>query len=155
MMATVKPIPEGYHSLTPYLVVEDAPAAIEFYKKAFGAEELFRMPGPDGKVAHAEIKIGDSMLMLSEANPQYGSRSPKALGGSPASILVYVENVDAAFDRAVKAGAKVEMPVQNMFWGHRFGKLTDPFGHSWQMATHKEDVAPEEMGRRMKAAFGG
>jgi len=155
MMATVKPIPDGYHSLTPYLVVEDAPAAIEFYKKAFGAEECVRMAGPDGKVAHAEIKIGDSMLMLSEANPQYGARSPKSLGGTPASILVYVEDVDAAFDRAVKAGAKVEMPVQDMFWGDRYGKLTDPFGHSWQMATHKEDVAPEEMGRRMKAAFGG
>jgi len=154
-MATVKPIPDGYHSLTPYLVVEDAPAAIEFYKKAFGAEECVRMAGPDGKVAHAEIKIGDSMLMLSEANPQYGARSPKSLGGTPASILVYVEDVDAAFDRAVKAGAKVEMPVQDMFWGDRYGKLTDPFGHSWQMATHKEDVAPEEMGRRMKAAFGG
>jgi PhnB protein len=154
-MPKVKPVPDGCHTLNPYLVVDDGAAAIEFYKKAFGAEELMQMPGPDGKLAHAEIKIGDSVLMLSAANPQFGSRSPKAFGGTPASILMYVENVDAAFDRAVKAGAKIEMPVQDMFWGDRYGKLEDPFGHSWQMATHIEDVSPEEMGKRMKAAFGG
>lgn len=150
-MSPVKPIPDGYHSLTPYLVVSGGAAAIDFYRKAFGAQELMRMPGPDGKLMHAEIKIGDSILMLGDENPQMGARSPKSLGGTPASVLLYVENVDAVFDRAVKAGAKVVMPVEDMFWGDRYAKLEDPFGHLWQLATHKEDVTPEEMGRRAAA----
>ncbi|MFQ5694656.1 MAG: VOC family protein [Terriglobia bacterium] len=149
-----KPIPEGYHTLTPYLVIKGAAQAIDFYKKAFGAEELFRMPGPDGKtVMHAEIKIGDSIVMLSEEFPGQGPPSPESLGGTPASILIYHEDVDAAFDRAVKAGSKSEMEPQDMFWGDRWGKLKDPFGHSWQVATHKEDLTPEEIGKRAEQFF--
>ena len=148
MAKQVRPIPENYHSITPFLVVNDAARAIDFYKRAFGAKEIMRMDGPGGKVAHAEVKIGDSMIMLSDEMPGNGARSPKALGGSPVSIFLYVENVDTVFNQAVSAGAKVEMPMADMFWGDRYGKLTDPFGHSWSLATHKEDVAPEEMKKR-------
>jgi PhnB protein len=149
MAGKVNSIPQGYHSLTPYLVVNDANRAIEYYKQAFKAKETVRMAGPGGKVGHAELKIGDSMLMLSDEMP--GNRSPQSLGGSPVSIFLYVEDVDSVFNEAVKAGAKADMPPQDMFWGDRFGKLTDPFGHSWALATHIEDVAPEEMKKRSQA----
>ena len=148
MAGKVNAIPQGYHSLTPYLVVNDGSRAIEYYKQAFKAKETVRMAGPGGKIGHAELKIGDSMLMLSDEIPGSGNRSPQSLGGSPVSIFLYVENVDSVFNEAVKAGAKGDMPPQDMFWGDRFGKLTDPFGHSWALATHIEDVAPEEMKKR-------
>ena len=147
----VKPIPEGYHTVTPYLCVRGAAEAIEFYKKAFGAQEIFRMPYPDGqKLMHAEIKIGDSHIMLSDEMPGMGSssKSPQSLGGSAVSQHLYVENVDKAMEQAVAAGATVEMPAMDMFWGDRFGKLVDPFGHSWSVATHIEDVPGDEMARR-------
>jgi PhnB protein len=147
----VKPIPDGYRTVTPYLVVNNAAAAIEFYKKAFGAKEIMRMNTPQGKVGHAELKIGDSMIMLGDEMPGSGMSSPQSLGGSPVGIFLYVENVDTAFKQAESAGAKVAMPLANMFWGDRYGKLTDPFGHAWSLATHVEDVAPAEMDKRMKA----
>lgn len=153
MAGKVNPIPQGYHSLTPYLVANDASRAIEFYTHAFGAKELVRMGGPGGKIGHAELKIGDSMLMISDEMPGSGSRSPQSLGGSPVSIFMYIENVDSVFNKAVQAGAKADMPPQDMFWGDRFGKLTDPFGHSWALATHIEDVAPEEMKKRAQTAM--
>ena len=151
MAAKVPAIPPGYHSVTPYLVVNDAAKAIDFYKQAFGATELARMGGPGGKIGHAELKIGDSMIMLSDE--MMGNRSPQSFGGSPVSIFLYVENVDSTFSQAINAGAKSEMPPDNMFWGDRYGKLTDPFGHSWALATHVEDVAPEEMKKRAQAAM--
>jgi PhnB protein len=149
----VKPIPAGYHTATPYLVVRDAARAIDFYKRAFDAAEVMRMDGPEGKIGHAELKIGDSILMLSDETPGCPNRSPQSLGGSPVGIFLYVTDVDSAFQKAISAGAKVEMPLENMFWGDRYGKLTDPFGHSWSMATHVEDVAPAEMQKRMQAAM--
>jgi PhnB protein len=149
----VRPIPEGYHSITPYLVVNNAARAIDFYQRAFGAKKTVQMDGPDGKIAHAELKIGDSILMLSEEMPGGGARSPQSVGGTTVSIFLYVENVDAAFKQAQSAGAKVETPLADMFWGDRFGKLTDPFGHSWGLATHIEDVAPAEMQKRSKEAM--
>lgn len=149
---SVKPIPEGYHSVTPYLVVNNATAAIDFYKQAFGAKEVVRMQGPPGKISHAELRIGDSMIMLSDEMPGSTTRSPQSLSGTTAGIFLYVNDVDAAFKQATSAGAKVEMPLADMFWGDRYGRLMDPFGHSWSMATHKEDVAPEEMQKRMKEA---
>lgn len=148
----VKPIPEGYHSVTPYLVIRGAAAAIDFYKKAFGAVELFRFPGPDGKIGHAEIKIGDSPIMLADEYPDMGYKGPQALGGSPVSLMIYLEDVDTVFNRAVEAGATVKEAVQDKFYGDRTGGITDPFGHIWHIATHKEDVSPEEMERRAKAA---
>jgi len=153
MSESVKAIPDGYHVVTPYLVVESAAEAIEFYSRAFGAQELYRMPGPDGSVMHAEFRIGDSNVMIADENTPMGSKSPKTLGGSPASLLLYVEDVDAAFQQAVDAGATVVMPVADMFWGDRYGKLQDPFGHDWSVATHIEDVSPEQMAERMAAAF--
>jgi len=148
----VKPIPTGYHTVTPYLTVKGAAQAIDFYKRAFGAQEVERMPGPDGKsVMHAELKLGDSVVMLSDESPQGGTRSPQTLGGSTAYLFLYVPDVDAAFKRAVDAGAKATMPPTDMFWGDRFGKVSDPFGHEWGLATHKEDVSPEEMRRRAQA----
>lgn len=151
-MANVKPIPDGYHTLTPMLVVRDGGKAIDFYKKALGATERFRMATPDGRIAHAELQVGNSMLMLSDEFPVHAStRSPQSIGGTAVSIFVYTEDVDSLFNRAVQAGAKVEMPVADMFWGDRFGKLVDPFGHSWALATHKEDVSPEEMRKRGEA----
>jgi PhnB protein len=153
MPSQVKPIPQGYHTVTPYLAVQGAAEAIAFYQRAFGAKEIVRMDGPAGKIAHAEIKIGDSMVMLGDEMPSGGCRSPQSLGGSTVNIFLYVEDVDSVFNQAVSAGGKVEMPVTDMFWGDRFGKLTDPFGHSWSLATHKEDVAPEEMGKRAQAAM--
>ena len=153
MAGKVNAIPSGYHSLTPYLVVNDASRAIDFYTQAFGAKETVRMGGPGGKIGHAELKIGDSMLMLSDEIPGSGTRSPQSLGGSPVSVFMYVENVDSVFDQAVKAGAKADKPPEDMFWGDRFGHLTDPFGHLWAIATHIEDVAPEEMRKRAQAAM--
>jgi PhnB protein len=149
----VKPVPEGYHTITPHLIVRDAARAIEFYKQAFGAKERGVMKGPDGKVMHAELQIGDSIVMLADEMPEFGSRSPQSIGGSPTGLHIYTDNVDAAFDRAVKAGAQVEMPVMEQFWGDRYGKLKDPFGHSWSVATHVKDLSAEEMKRGMDEAM--
>jgi uncharacterized glyoxalase superfamily protein PhnB len=151
-MAKVRPVPEGHHTVAPYLIVEDATAAIEFYTRAFGAAELFRMPGPDGRIMHAEVLVGDSPVMLSDANPEMGAEPPSAFKGSPVSLFLYVPDVRALFERAVAAGAEVRVPISDMFWGDRYAQVTDPFGHTWQMATHIEDVAPEELGRRAHAA---
>ena len=150
---SVKPIPEGYHTATPYLAVDDAAEALEYYKRAFGAKERGRMEAPDGKIGHAEIQIGDSLVMLSDPFPQASTRTPKELGGTTASVFLYVENVDAFVQRAVDAGATVSMEVADQFWGDRFGTITDPFGHSWSVATHIEDVPPEEMAERAKTAM--
>jgi PhnB protein len=155
MTTTVKPIPEGYHTATPYLIVRNAARAIEFYKKAFGATELMRMAEPSGRIGHAEIRIGDSPIMLADEVPEMGFRSPESFGGSPVSILLYVEEVDAVFNQAVAAGAKVQRPVADQFYGDRTGGVTDPFGHTWYIATHKEDVSPEEMRKRAAAAGRG
>ena len=151
MAAKVKPVPEGYHTATPYLIVKDAARAVEYYKKAFGATELMRLPGPDGKIMHAEVKIGTSPIMLGAENPQRGASSPETVGGSPVSIMLYVEDVDAVFNKAVAAGAKVQQPVADQFYGDRTGGVVDPFGHVWYIATHKEEVSPEEMKKRMAA----
>lgn len=149
----VKPIPDGYHTATPYLIVNGAADAIEFYKKAFGATELFRMAGPDGKIGHAEIKIGNSPIMLADEFPEMGARSAKTLGGSPMFLMLYVENVDALVAQAVAAGAKEVRPLQNQFYGDRSGTFEDPFGLSWTLSTHVEDVPPEEMQRRSEEAM--
>jgi PhnB protein len=151
-MAT-KPIPEGYHSVTPYLAVDDATEAIEFYKKAFGAKERVRMAAPGDTIGHAELEIGDSLVMLSDPSPQSSTRSPKELGGTSVSVLLYVEDVDAFVKKAVDSGANVVMEVADQFWGDRFGTISDPFGHTWSVATHVEDVPPEEMEERAKAAM--
>jgi PhnB protein len=153
MASKVKPIPEGMHTVTPHLVIRGASQAIDFYKKAFGAVELNRAPGPNGTVMHAEIKVGDSMLFLADEFPQWGSNSPLHYKGSPVVLNLYVEDVDAMFNRAVAAGAQVKMPLQNQFWGDRYGKLTDPFGHEWGLASHVEDVSPAEMKKRMAEAM--
>jgi len=153
MSNRVKPIPEGYRSVTPYLVVDDAAGAVNFYQQAFGAQETVRMNGPDGKIAHAELRLGDSMIMLSSEMTGGAARSPRSLGGTTASIFLYVEDVDAVFKQAVSAGATIQTPLADMFWGDRYGTLTDPFGHSWALATHTEDVAPEEMKRRTREAM--
>jgi uncharacterized glyoxalase superfamily protein PhnB len=153
-MAKVKPIPEGYHTLTPHIVVRGAVQAIEFYKKAFGAVEIRRSPMPDGKtLMHADLKIGDSHLLLVDDMPGMGAHAPREPGATSVTLHLFVEDVDAVFNRAVAAGAKVTMPVADMFWGDRFGKLTDPFGHDWSIATHKEDLSPEEMKKRGDAMF--
>jgi PhnB protein len=152
MTSKVKPIPEGYHTATPYLIIKDAASAIEFYKKAFGATELFRMADPRGKIGHAEIKIGNSPIMLADEVPEMGYRSAQSLGGSPVGILLYVEDVDTVFNQAIAAGAKVERPVKDQFYGDRSGGVKDPFGLVWHIATHIEDVAPEEMQKRAAAA---
>ena len=146
-------IPEGYQTLTPYLTVDDAAAAIDFYGRAFGAKERGRMAGPDGKIAHAELAIGDSLVMLSDAFPQFVPKSPKELGGTSVGVFMYVENVDDVFRQAVDAGATPQMEPEDQFWGDRFGSVTDPFGHSWQIATHVEDVPPEEMAERARSAL--
>jgi PhnB protein len=141
-------IPKGYHTATPYMTVRDAAGAIEFYKRAFGAANPVRMDGPDGKVMHAELIIGDSHIMMGEENPQMGMPAPPTVGGSASGIMLYVPNVDQVFARAVAAGAKVEMPVADQFWGDRYGKLVDPYGHKWSVATHVEDMTQKEMARR-------
>lgn len=148
----VNPIPEGYRSITPYLVIKGATAAIDYYKKVFGATERMRMDAPGGTIGHAELEIGNSVVMLADEFPQMGHRSPKTLGGTPVSILLYTENVDAVFKRALDAGAKQVRPVENQFYGDRMGTLEDPFGHLWSVATHVEDVAPDEMQRRAAEA---
>jgi PhnB protein len=148
-----KPIPEGYHTITPYLAVDDASAAIEFYKKAFGATETVRMPGPEGGIAHAELDIGDSKVMLSDPFPQSSTRPPREINASTASIFMYVPDVDATVKKAVDEGATVLMEVEDQFWGDRFGTVQDPFGHSWSIATHVEDLSPEEIEERGKAAM--
>jgi PhnB protein len=153
-MANVKPIPDGYHSVTPYLIIKGAADAIEFYKKAFGATELFRMDH-QGKVGHAEIKIGDSPIMLADEYPEMGYKSPKTLGGTPVSIMIYVEDVDTVYNQAIKSGGVEQKPLQDQFYGDRSGTLTDPFGHVWTVATHKEDVTPEEIDKRMAASGHG
>ena len=151
-MAT-KPIPEGFHTVTPHLAVDDAAAAIEYYKKAFGAKERMRMEAPGGKIGHAELEIGDSLVMLADPFPQSTVKPPQELGGTSASVFLYVEDVDAVVKKAVDAGATVTMEVADQFWGDRFGSITDPFGHSWSIATHVEDVPPEEMAERAKTAM--
>ena len=151
-MAT-NPIPEGYHTVSAYLTVDDAARAIEYYVKAFGAKELVRMEAPGGKVGHAELQLGDSRIMLSDAFPEASTRPPKELGGTSAGVFMYVPDVDAVVKQAVEAGATVTMEVANQFWGDRFGTIMDPFGHIWSIATHVEDVPPEEMAERAKAAM--
>lgn len=146
----VKPIPDGYHSVTPYLIVDNAKAAIEFYKEAFGATEKFRLPMGD-RIGHAEIKVGDSFIMLADEFPDMGHLGPKARGGTTVSLMVYVPDVDSAFKQAIAAGGEEVQPVQNQFWGDRLGTLTDPFGHKWSLATTIEDVSPQELETRMKA----
>lgn len=152
---SVKSIPEGYHSVTPYLIVRGGAAAIEYYTKAFGAKELFRFPAPDGKIGHAEIKIGDSPIMLADEYPDMGYNGPQTVGGSPVSLMIYVDDVDTVFNRAIESGGAVKEAVQDKFYGDRTGTLIDPFGHVWHVSTHKEDVSMEEMERRAKAAHGG
>jgi PhnB protein len=148
---SVKPIPEGYHSVTPYLYVRDSAVAIDFYARAFGATELFRLPMPGGGIAHAEIKIGNCPVMMADENPDWGNKSPATLGGTSFGQMIYVPDVDAAFERAVAAGATVMKPVADQFYGDRSGTVTDPFGHVWTLATHTEDVPPAEMQARMDA----
>src|SRR3984893_3975175 len=148
MTSKPKPIPDGYHTATPYLIVKEAARAIEFYKKAFGATELMRMAQPDGKIGHAEIRIGDSPIMMADEHPEMGARSPQSYGGSPVSILLYGKDVDIMASQAVAAGAKVVKPVKDQFYGDRSGTFADPFGHVWTIATHKEDVPHDEIQRR-------
>ena len=157
-MANVKPIPDGYHSVTAHLVLDDAAKAIEFYKRAFGAEEMVRMPGPGGKLIHAEIRIGDSPVMISdEIQPRPDQpgvyKSPKSAGCSTAALFLYVADADAAFDRALKAGCTTRMPLQDMFWGDRYGQVIDPFGHTWAIATKKEDLTPQQIAERQREFF--
>ncbi len=147
----VKPIPEGYHAVTPYLIIRGAAKAMEFYKKAFDAKEIFRMEGPGGTIGHAEMQIGDSHIMLADEPPNAVNRSPEALGGSPVLLHLYVPDVDAVFAKAVAAGAKITRPVANQFYGDRSGGFEDPFGHTWYVATHVEDVSKEEIDRRAAA----
>jgi len=147
----IKTIPDGYHSATPYLIISGATEAIDYYKKAFGATELMRIDAPGGKIGHAEIKIGDSPIMLADEFPEMGYKSPRTLGGSPVSIMIYVEDVDSVFKQAISAGGKEQRPVKDQFYGDRSGTLEDPFGHIWHVATHKEDVSAEEMERRASA----
>jgi PhnB protein len=149
----VKPVPEGYNTLSAALAVEDAARAIDFYQRALGAKERMRMDAPGGKVAHAELEVGDSVVMLSDPMPQSTARPPTELGGTSVVLFLYVEDVDAVVQRAVDNGATVTMPVADMFWGDRFGQIGDPFGHQWQIATHVEDVPPDEMAERMKKAM--
>ena len=149
----VSPIPEGYHSVTPYLVMKNAAAAIEFYKEAFGAVELLRMAAPGGKIGHAEIKIGDSPVMLADEYPDMGFKGPESLGGTPVSLMIYVDDVDKIYPQAIAAGGKEVRPLQNQFYGDRSGTLTDPFGHVWTISTHVEDVPEEELAKRAEAAM--
>jgi PhnB protein len=153
MTRSVKGIPEGYHSVTPYLAVDDAAAALEFYKQAFGARERMRMPAPGGKVGHAEIEIGGSCIMLADEYPDIGFRSPRTIGSTPVNLHLYVEDVDAVVPRAVAAGAKKVRPIKDQFYGDRTGTVEDPFGHVWHIATHKEDLAPDELKRRADQAM--
>jgi PhnB protein len=153
-MAQVKPVPNGYHNVTPYLIVDGAAKAIDFYKKVFGATEKMRMPSPGGKVGHAELTLGDSMIMLADEHPEMGARAPHAYGGSAVSLMLYVPDVDATVATAIAGGAKVVRKVENQFYGDRMGTIDDPFGHRWYVATHVEDVPPEEMAKRAADAMG-
>jgi PhnB protein len=153
MAAKVKPIRDGHRTVTPYLAIKNAAEALEFYKKGFGAVERYKLLLPDGRVGHAEIQLGDSIVMLSDEFPEYGGKAPETLGGSPVNIHLYVEDVDAFFERALAAGAHARKPVMDQFYGDRSGQLEDPFGHLWWVATHTEDVAPEEMQKRVQAMF--
>lgn len=155
MTSKVKPIPDGYHSATPYLIITNAAQAIEFYKKAFGATELTRLATPDGKLMHAEIKIGDSPIMICDECPDWNALSPLTIGGTTVSIVLYVDDVDTVVKQALAAGATEQMPVEDQFWGDRMGTVVDPYGHKWSIATHTEDVSPEELDKRAKALFGG
>jgi PhnB protein len=154
-MVDVKPIPDGYPQVTPYLCVDGAAAAIEFYSTVFGAKERMRMPAPDGRIGHAELQLGDSVIMLADEYPEMGVQGPKSIGGTPVTLSVYVENVDAVFDQAVQAGATALSQPENQFYGDRSGQFEDPFGHRWSVASHVEDVPPEEMARRAAEAMGG
>ncbi|MDQ3973362.1 MAG: VOC family protein [Actinomycetota bacterium] len=154
-MAEVKPIPDGYPRVTPYLCIDGASAAIDFYREVFAASERMRMPAPDGKVGHAELQLGDSVIVLSDEFPEMGVRSPQTVGGTPVTLSVYVEDVDGVFDRAIQAGATALRPVEDQFYGDRTGQFEDPFGHRWSVATHVEDVPPDEMARRAAEAGGG
>jgi PhnB protein len=154
-MADVKPIPDEYPQVTPYLIVDGANAAIEFYAEVFGTTERGRLPGPDGRIGHAELELGSSLIMLADEMPQMGVLGPRSVGGSPVTISVYVEDVDTVYERAVKAGAKALRPVENQFYGDRSGQFEDPFGHRWSVATHIEDVPPDEMSRRAAEMGGG
>lgn len=154
MTTQVQPIPEGYHSVTPHLIVKSAAKAIEFYKKAFDATEVMRSEMPSGNISHAEIQMGDSKIMLADESPQTGALAPETIGGSPITICLYVKDVDVTTSQAVAAGAHMVMPVQDMFYGDRVGVLVDPFGHRWYVCTHIEDVSPEEIQRRAKQAYG-
>jgi uncharacterized glyoxalase superfamily protein PhnB len=147
--SSTKRIPEGMHTVTPHLICANATSALDFYKKAFNAVEISRIPGPDGKLMHGSFRIGDSVVMINEENPQWGALGPKSLKGSPVTIHLYVEDVDAVVDQAVQAGAKLTMPVEDMFWGDRYGKVEDPYGHNWSIGTHVRDVTPEEMRNAM------
>ena len=149
----VKPIPEGYHNVTPYLCVKGGADAIEFYKKAFGATEVMRMGGPDGKIGHAELQVGDSRVMLADEYPEMGFLSPKTVGGAPVMMHLYVEDVDSTVSKATAAGARVTRPVADQFYGDRAGQIEDPFGHKWYVSTHKEDLSPDEIRKRQQAAF--
>ena len=152
----VNPIPEGYRRVTPYLIVDGAAAAIDFYASVFGATERMRMDAPEGRVGHAELEIGDSVIMLADEHPEMNARGPRSVGGTPVSLHMYVEDVDGVFERAVEAGAKSVRPVEDQFYGDRLGSFEDPFGHHWSVATHVEDVSPDEMSKRMaEAAPGG
>jgi PhnB protein len=153
MAKKAQAIPKGYHTVTPNIVVDGAAKAIDFYKKALGAEEIMRFPGPDGKIMHAEIRIGDSVIMLVDQMPEQGGRGPKLIGGTPVSFFVYGDNVDAAWKRAVDAGAKPIMPLDDQFWGDRAGSLEDPYGHHWWLAQHIEDLTPDELNKRSEAFF--
>ena len=153
MAKAAQAVPRGYHTVTPSIMVAGAAKAIEFYKKAFGAEEVMRFPGPGGKLMHAEIKVGDSVIMLGDEMPEHGARGPKLIGGTPVSFFVYGDNVDAAWKRARDAGAKEIMPLQDQFWGDRAGCLEDPFGHHWWLAQHVQDLTPDEIKRNADAFF--
>ena len=152
---SVKAIPAGHHTASPYLAIKNAAEALEFYKKAFGANEIYKLMMPDGRLGHAEMRLGDSIIMMADEFPEYGVKAPQTLGGSPVSIYLYVEDVDAFFKKALGAGAKERQPVMDQFYGDRSGQLEDPFGHLWWVATHKEDVAPEEIQKRTEAMFAG
>jgi PhnB protein len=154
-MAVVKPIPDGYPQVTPYLTIHGAEAAIEFYESVFGAKERVRMPGPEGTIGHAEFELGDSLIMLSDPFPGMGVRGPKEIGGTPVTISVYVEDVDSVFKTALEAGATEQRAVENQFYGDRTGQFEDPFGHRWSVATHVEDVPPDEMEKRAAEAMSG
>jgi PhnB protein len=151
-MPAVKPVPDGYPSLTPYLIVTDAAAAIAFYQQVFGAKLRMKLDGPDGKIGHAELEIGNSLIMLADEHPEMGARAPKSFGGTPVSLHVYVDDADGAFERAIEAGAESRSPVEDKFYGDRMGSFEDPFGHHWHVATHVEDVPPEEMDKRAAEA---